>query len=573
MGLAFISSVLIVLALPPFDLWPLCWVGLVPLLLALPGTSPREAAMLGAFSGTVTNYLAFHWILELMETFSKLGPFAYLAMLAMAVQQSVPWALWCYFLRVDAPARPGKLRAAGGLLLSAASFVAMEFFYPIIFPWYLANTQHQRPELTSVVSLGGVSLLSLAIVVFNLCLARWLVRELPASERATLWPAPLPGRRRHGLLVVAAAMPLLLLGFHFAERGSVQAALDSAPKLAVGLVQPNEWIGEGPAIEGLHDYQVMTEALARECREKGLSLDLVLWPESAVRTPTTTLARQASVDGDRELEPLSEADRRRHYPLDVTQIFPSVAPPAPSLAVEVGATPGELFAIQRGHDVPVLFGTTMEDVAPGAVGPIAGRPPLYNCAVMVDGAGKVLGAVKKVKLLMFGETIPGSGVFPQVYQLLPSASCLLSGTEAQVITMGQARLGIMICYEDLLPWFHYELAQQKPQILLNLTNDAWFGKTAEPYSHLALSTLRAVEGRCYLIRSTPTGISVVVDPYGRQIASIPSDQAGTLREEVALLDITTGFERWGDTVAWFSMLYFIGFGGAWWAAGRRSRKA
>ena len=201
---------------------------------------------------------------------------------------------------------------------------------------------------------------------------------------------------------------------------------------------------------------------------------------------------------------------------------------------------------------------------------MGGAPPLYNCAVLVDSAGAVLGAVEKVKLLMFGETIPGSGVFPGVYKLLPSASCLLSGREAQIITLGQARLGIMICYEDLLPWFHYPLAQKKPQILLNLTNDAWFGRTAEPYCHMALSTLRAVEGRCYLIRSTPSGISVVIDPYGQQIASIPSDQEGSLREEVSLLDVTTGFERWGDTVAWISMLYLVGLGGAWWAAGRHS---
>ena len=565
MSMAFLTSVFIILALPPYDLWFLAWVALVPLLLALPGTSPREAAMIGAFSGTATNYMAFYWILELLARFSKLGPAGYLVMLAMAVYQCVPWAIWCYFLRANGPAKLSAARAVGGLLLSAATFVALEFFFPIIFPWYLANTQHTCPPATSVISLGGVSLLTLAIVVVNLSLARWLMGET-AEVRTTLWPVPLAGRSPRLFLLPALLIPLLLLSYHLASQGAVEKAMASAPKLAIGLVQPNEWIGEGPSIEGLHDYQRLTEALVKDCADKGLPLDLILWPESAVRTPPTSILRQPPGAS----QPIVElTGRLPRYPLDLTTIFPSESLPAASLAEETGVSSADLLSVQRGHSVPILFGTTLEDLDPNAKAPIPGRAPLYNCGVLIDGAGAVQGAVKKVKLLMFGETIPGSAYFPQVYELLPNASSLLPGPEAEVITFGSARLGIMICYEDLLPWFHYQLAQKKPQILLNLTNDAWFGKTEEPVCHMDLATLRAVEGRCYLIRSTPTGVSAVIDPFGRLVASIPSDKVGTLREEVALLDITTGFERWGDTVAWLSLLYMVAFGGLWWAAGRK----
>jgi apolipoprotein N-acyltransferase len=495
-------------------------------------------------------------------------------MLAMALYQSIPWALWCHLLRRTGPAGPQGWKFAGGLLLSASSWVALEFFFPIIFPWYLANTQHSRPEMTSVISLGGVSLLTLAIVVVNLSLGRLLV-SASSEGRVVLWPVTLGESSRRWLAAVALLVPLSLFGYHQASRAVVEEAMASAPRLALGLVQPNEWIGQGPSLDGLHDYQRLTESLVRECREQGRSLDLVLWPESAVRTPPASLVRQPRSGGEPQVVLAEENLRSRglaRYPLDVTAIFPGRTAPAASLAQEQGVGPDELFAIQRGHTVPILFGTTLEDVDPQAQGPIPGRAALYNCGVLIDGTGKVLGAVKKVKLLMFGETIPGSAYYPNIYKLLPSASSLLPGSEAEIIKFGSARLGIMICYEDLLPWFHFQLARKQPQILLNLTNDAWFGKTVEPICHLDLATLRAVEGRCYLIRSTPTGVSAVIDPFGRVVAQIPSDQAGTLRHEVELLDITTGFERFGDSVAWASLVFLIGFGGLWWLGGRNSKR-
>ena len=567
MALALLSALLIFVALPPYDLWPLGWIALIPLLLAIHKVGPKEAFFLGALAGTVANYLAFRWCLELMNRFSKLGPLAYLVMLLMSLYQCLPWALWCGALRLPVRSR-GKMNSLLALLLAGCSLVTLEFFYPIIFPWYLANSQHSRPEVVSPVELGGVSLLSLLMVVFALLFTAFLVQGEDA-EGAPVWPIPWTYRRGWLLLcaVVTLGLPWLT---HSLLRERVEVALSQAPKLAVGLVQPNEWIGSHPSIQGLHAYQQMTEQLVQECAARGESLDLVMWPESAVRTPPGTIERLPAGASDPILD---QSGRLLRYPLDVSRILPSFTKPAASLVEEGAVDQADLLALQRGHSVPILFGTTLEDVNPEAKGPIPGRAPLYNCGVLIDGAGNVLGAVKKVKLLIFGETIPGSAYFPWIYQLLPSASALLPGTDAEIITLGQARLGIMVCYEDLLPWFHHELAQKSPHILLNLTNDAWFGKTAEPACHLALSTLRAVEGRCYLIRSTPSGVSAVVDPWGQIVAAIPSDQAGTLRHEVSLLEVTTLFERWGDWVAWLSLLVMLSLGSYSWARGPRSASA
>jgi len=176
---------------------------------------------------------------------------------------------------------------------------------------------------------------------------------------------------------------------------------------------------------------------------------------------------------------------------------------------------------------------------------------------MIDSTGSVVGIAPKVKLLLFGETIPFSSYFPQVYQILPLASALIPGTEAVVIDYKGARLGMMICYEDLLPDFHFELAKKNPQVLLNLTNDSWFGKTVEPEAHLALSKFRTVEGRTYLVRSTPSGVSCFVDATGEVVGRIGVDEVGTLQHSVPLLDIETGFERFGDSVVWLGLFLVL----------------
>ncbi len=528
----------------------------------------RQAALLGGVTGTVVNFLAFHWCIQLMQSFSNLGPASYLIMLLMAMYQAVPWALWCAFLRAPGPVVKNPYRRGLGFAtFSVSAFLALEYFYPIIFPWFLANTQHMRPELLSIIEVGGVSSLSMAILVVNLCLARALVGD-PKEAPTRLWPV-----QTAKPLAWLLPVPLIigaLLAWNSYRVPMIEQQIKDSPTLELGLVQPKEWIRSGPSLEGLHKYQVLTHQLIERAAALGRPLDLILWPESAVRTPPGLIERLPSESKGQTV--LETPGRLTQYPVDVTRLMPSLTVPSETLESERGVPLEDLLAVQRGHSVPTLFGTTLVDLDPDATAPIPGRAPLYNCAVLLDEYGAVLGAVKKVKLLIFGEFIPGSAYFPWVYTLLPSSSALLPGTEPAVLDFRDSRLGIMICYEDLLPWFHYALAKKKPQILLNLTNDAWFGLTAEPAAHFALSKLRTIEGRCYLVRSTPTGISAVVDPFGNVVGEIPSGESGTLQRTVRLLDVETGFERWGDTIAWLSLLFSLAYGVFWWTRGARGVK-
>lgn len=539
--LAIVSGLLLIAALPPHDLWWCGWFALVPLLVAIGRSGYRRAGLLGWLAGTVTNLGAFHWLVPVMLNYSSLGIFSYLVMLGAALYQGVPLALWALLLRSGWTAQGWK--RGFGLVTAVLAYPALEYFYPILFPWYLANTQHNVPSVLGLVEMGGCGLLSLLLVGVNLVLARLLWAALGQANSNCLWPARCSRRELTGMALGALFALAITVVYSEHRNSTLEELVVRSEKFEVGLVQPNHWIGEGSPMEDLFDYQKMTSELV-----ESQSLDLVVWPESAVRTPPGLFLSSRGPGGSGE----------PGFPLDVQEIRQSSLQPGPDFAGD-RAPSVERLSIQRGHKTPILFGTALLDTDPEAEEPVPGRAPTYNCAVLLDESGKVVGAAAKVKLLLFGETVPLASYFPSVYRLIPLASALLPGEGPTTLKLRQARLGVMICYEDILPWFHFSLARQNPQVLMNLTNDAWFGKTAEAEAHLALAKLRAVEGRVYLVRATSTGVSAVVDPLGRVVGRVEQDERATLKHKIALLDVRTGFERWGDSVAWLGLIWLVGF--------------
>jgi apolipoprotein N-acyltransferase len=106
-----------------------------------------------------------------------------------------------------------------------------------------------------------------------------------------------------------------------------------------------------------------------------------------------------------------------------------------------------------------------------------------------------------------------------LHDLIPATSNFARGTDVEVLPLerkdGTVNLGPMICYEDIFPSFGRRLVSKSPNILINITNDAWFGRTSEPYEHLALSVYRTIESRLDLVRAVNTGVSAFIDSTGR----------------------------------------------------------
>jgi apolipoprotein N-acyltransferase len=199
---------------------------------------------------------------------------------------------------------------------------------------------------------------------------------------------------------------------------------------------------------------------------------------------------------------------------------------------------------RRGFQPALLFGALTHGSALPSRS--ADCTDCYNSAILLGSQGEILSIYDKAFLLMFGEYIPFGEEFPQLYDLSPETSRFQSGTRTDPVLFGKARIGVLICYEDLIPRYARRVAAHDPNVFINMTNDAWFGKTAEPEHHLNLALMRAVEYRRWLLRSTNTGISVFIDAAGRRVQETSLDGAETLLRDVPLLESRTVYARLGD---------------------------
>jgi apolipoprotein N-acyltransferase len=216
--------------------------------------------------------------------------------------------------------------------------------------------------------------------------------------------------------------------------------------------------------------------------------------------------------------------------------------------------------IRRGFQAPLVMGALTAD-------PDHPDDYPYNTALMLDAQGNVTAKFDKIFLLMFGEYIPGLETFPWLRKVMPKAAGQLhrgKGTTTFPFEHdGQTyRLGPMICYEDILPTFGRKLAALHPHLLVNITNDAWFGDTSEPWEHLALSVYRSVELRTGLVRAVNTGVSAFVDATGNVYAKTYANDPAKhpIGADKAIADVAllaggyTVYSVVGDLFGWLNAL-------------------
>ncbi len=178
----------------------------------------------------------------------------------------------------------------------------------------------------------------------------------------------------------------------------------------------------------------------------------------------------------------------------------------------------------------------------------------YNSAFLLDKNGDVRGVYDKNELLVFGEYIPLLDTFSFIKSWLPHSSVFRRGTTQTPLSLHGITYGIAICYESILPNYVRKIMQHEPNILINLTNDAWYGDSREPLIHLVFGAFRAIESRRFLVRATNTGISAIIDPVGRigqrtqtfAIANIPPT-------EVMALEGKTIYSALGDWLGYIAL--------------------
>lgn len=183
-----------------------------------------------------------------------------------------------------------------------------------------------------------------------------------------------------------------------------------------------------------------------------------------------------------------------------------------------------------------------------------GRTPapsqLMNSAVLVTPRGEWAARYDKIHLVPFGEYVPFRSIFAFAGKLTKQVGDFSRGAERTVFDAGGQKVGVFICYESIFPDEIRLFAANGAQVFVNISNDGWFGDYGAPGQHLNMARMRAVENERWLLRATNTGITAVIDPYGRVVARAPRGTRTVLDADYALVAGTTFYTRHGDWFAW-----------------------
>jgi apolipoprotein N-acyltransferase len=179
---------------------------------------------------------------------------------------------------------------------------------------------------------------------------------------------------------------------------------------------------------------------------------------------------------------------------------------------------------------------------------------IYNSAQLVSPTGEWLSRYDKAHLVPFGEYVPFKRLFAFAGGLTKEVGDFSAGTSRFPLVADGTKLGVFICYESIFPDEVRQFAANGAQVLVNISNDGWYGDSGAYAQHLKQARMRAVENARWLLRDTNTGVTASIDPYGRVIAAAPRKMRTALQAPYVLVDETTFYTRHGD---WFAYLCAI----------------
>jgi apolipoprotein N-acyltransferase len=491
--LAAASGLLLALSFPKFGHPALAWIALAPLLVALAGTTLRRAFALGFVAGAIYFAGTLYWITRVMAMYGDMAFWvAVLINAALIVYQSLFPAIFALVVRRIVLAHGPRALMAAPLVWVATELGRTHILTG--FPWVLLGySQTSVLPIAQFASLFGVYGVSMLVASMSAALALSFISSVfsPRGWRPLRSYAPV-------LIVLAIVMGVAAWG---SRRAATAEWTHGGEAIRVGLIQGNidqdEKIQTGRAAGIFQDYLDMSRQAIRE------GAGFVIWPESS--TPF------------RFEDDLLAAARIR--------------------------------TLAQQARVPILFGS--DQFVRGA----GGAPTtFYNAAFLVRPDGTTGGVYRKMHLVPFGEYVPAKKLLFFAAPLVQAVSDFSAGEEATLLPVAGHLVSTAICYEVVYPDLVRRFVAGGSEMLTTITNDAWFGPTSAPYQHFEQASMRAIEEGRYLVRSANTGISGIVDPYGRVIARSGIFQPAVVVGDARFLKTSTFYARHGDILAYASVL-------------------
>jgi len=208
----------------------------------------------------------------------------------------------------------------------------------------------------------------------------------------------------------------------------------------------------------------------------------------------------------------------------------------------------EIVALQTAMSSDLLLGSIARDRS----------GHYYNAAYVMGRQGRILGEYDKVHLVPFGEYTPLADYFPFLREMSVAVGDFSSGPGHSPVASDIGKIGVLICFEGVFPEITNETVRQGAEVLVNITNDAWYNRTSAPFQHFAFYIFRAVETDRYLLRAANTGISAIIDPRGRVRVKTGLFEERVLNGPFSLRHGETIYVRYGDYFVFLCFLFLCG---------------
>lgn len=489
MLLAAVSGLLLTGSFPKIGLDWLAWFALVPLMAAIADLRAKESFRIGFIAGLIHYLTLLYWVVPVMRTYGYLPWYLSIAILFLfaAVLALFP----AVFSMALAAIGSTPLRL---LITMPLLWVALEYIRTFIFtgfPWaLLGHSLYLRHHLIQIADLFGAYGVSFLITLSNTAI--FLVMAFITRKTWQNRPVSKP------LMVGASTMfvaGLLLTWLYGAWRiKTIDHLMAASPSARVAVIQGNidQAVKWDPAFQNasIKTYNRLSLSV------KSKNPDLIVWPESA--TPFYLFYDKPP--SEKVFEGIQQADT------DFLIGSPSFT--------------------RKGDNIVY-----------------------HNSAYLIRPGYKSISKYDKAHLVPYGEYVPFKRWLPFLGKIVAQVGDFRPGKPGKTMSWKKDALGVQICYEIIFPGLSRAMVKNDAVLLINITNDAWFGKTSGPYQHFSMTIFRAVENRRALARAANTGISGFIDPAGRILAATALLEEATATRTLPLISEKTFYTRLGDLFA------------------------
>ncbi len=489
--LSMLSGAMLVAGFPPYDIYFLPWLSLVPFLIALRNKNMKRSFLLGIIMGLAYFLGTIYWVYHSMYVYGYLPlSVSIIILLLLCLYLSLyigSFALLYNYIFSRSPVPASIAVPVVWVTLEFARTYALTG-YPWALLGYTQYTLLPVIQIADITGIYGVSFLVASVngAVYDMTLSRHTT--IPGGSRQNRWQMP----------SAAALLIVVLIAAVIYGTGKLNEE-DLGHNITISIVQGNipqdkKW-----------DYRFQQEVIDTY---KKLTLevsenkpDLIVWPETAV----------PFVFG-----------RHRQFTEEVT-----------GLPTDLGTY--------------LLFGSMMTK----------GRDRLANSAVLLSPSGEIASVYDKIHLVPYGEYVPLRNLLPFVDKLTAGSGDFAEGLEPVVMETPFAKISTLICYEIIFPGLVRKFADNGADLLVTITNDAWFGRTAAPYQHFSMAVFRAIENRVPVARAANTGVSGFIDSRGRIMNSSEIFVEATLTETVSTGTEKSFYAEYGDIFVYLCIGSFM----------------